>query len=135
MARIIQPLILSILAAGLIITFNIEFTDRGLTGRVGMVSGSSNPVTLTDGVQIHACYGDPVPAHFRDYPSLDSASIKGAVLQGDWVTLTGRTTPIDGINWYEARNHSPLEPSAGGFPINYQSDANQLGWIADCFVE
>ena len=78
-------------------------------------------------------------ANFRVRPSLDVSAIRGAVLAGDSVFLTGETeTDIDGngITWYRALNELPLRLSAD-VENNSQHvlDANQEGWIAACFVE
>ena len=76
-------------------------------------------------------------ANFRVSPSLHVSAIKGIVLVGNRVFLTGeRRTDIDGngIIWYEAFNELPLESSEENVALNILS-ANQEGWIADCFVE
>lgn len=73
-------------------------------------------------------------ANFQDWPSMSPAAIRGVVPAGNWVVLTGGTAYGDGVIWYEAINETPLvwsiEPTAQN-----QTHANQLGWIANCFVE
>ncbi|MEO1095858.1 MAG: hypothetical protein AAFX01_13265 [Cyanobacteria bacterium J06638_28] len=72
-------------------------------------------------------------ANFRSTPSLRPSAIRGLILVGEWISLTGRTAHGDGILWYEAINESNLllskEPNAQN-----QLNAGQLGWIADYFL-
>ncbi|TVP65527.1 MAG: SH3 domain-containing protein [Leptolyngbya sp. LCM1.Bin17] len=72
-------------------------------------------------------------ANFRAYPSLDAAAIQGVVLAGDPVQLTGHTVFADGVFWYEAKNELPLALSSEPHSNN-QLDRQQVGWIAECFV-
>ena len=76
-------------------------------------------------------------ANFRVSPSLHVSAIKGIVLVGNRVFLTGeRRMDIDGngITWYGAFNELPLTASEENIALNLLS-SNQEGWIADCFVE
>jgi hypothetical protein len=128
--------LIPLLLAGCTITFAFAFSGSLKIEPPKDSNPPSGTAPSSNGdIQIYACNGSPGPAHFRAYPALEGSAIKGAVAQGDWVSLTGNTTFSDSVLWHEARNRSPLEPAAGGFPGNYQSDANQLGWIADCFVK
>jgi len=86
-------------------------------------------------MQVWECNGVyPIAANFRAYPSRSPFVIQGAVLPGDWVTLTGRRSLGDGIVWYEAINESNLTHSVES-QAPYQPAARQMGWIASCFVE
>ncbi len=82
--------------------------------------------------QITTCAGSESNANFRQYPTLDPASVLGVVAYGDSVQLTGRTIQSDGVVWYEAiaPNLSP-SPDAGA---QNRLNAGQIGWIASCFV-
>ncbi|MEL6385016.1 MAG: hypothetical protein AAFQ89_21650, partial [Cyanobacteria bacterium J06626_18] len=73
-------------------------------------------------------------ANFRDWPALTPSAIRGVIPVGQWVSLTGKKVPSDGLFWYEAVNEAVLTPSVEPAAQN-QLQANQLGWIADCFVE
>ncbi len=85
-------------------------------------------------LQIGDCYGCSVEgANFRADPSMDASVIKGAVLRGEWVVLTGATVYRDGIVWYEVINESPLAHAIEA--VHYMPPAHQYGWIAGCFVE
>ncbi|MBE9182523.1 hypothetical protein IQ268_28645 [Oculatella sp. LEGE 06141] len=83
--------------------------------------------------RITTCAGQPGNANFRTYPSLHSAAILGAVVSGEVVYLTGRTAYSDAVNWHEAIAPS-LSPVFEAGAIN-NTQPNQLGWIASCFVE
>ena len=72
-------------------------------------------------------------ANFRAYPAMTPHAIKGAVLTGEWVVLTGVTAYGDGILWYEVMNESPLTHSLEAY--TYVSAPNQYGWIASCFIK
>lgn len=85
-------------------------------------------------VQIEECNGHFKAANFRSKPSLSPSVIKGAVMQGEWVEVTGRTSVADGITWYEARNLFELARSLDS-SAPYQGYRGQWGWIAACFVE
>ena len=109
----------------------------------GPISSDSPPGTPISGRWIRipsSCNGFYAEgANFRVRPSLDVSAIRGAVLAGDSVFLTGETeTDIDGngITWYRALNELPLRRSAD-VENNAQHvlDANQEGWIAACFVD
>ena len=106
-----------------------------ITGQINLIPGNPGESIPRGDVQINSCHGNLESANFRDYPAYESNAIKGAVPQGEWVALTGERTSSDGIRWYAAKNHSPLQLSEDGYPMNYRPEANQLGWIADCFVE
>jgi len=86
-------------------------------------------------IQIEECNGHyPPGANFRSQPELSPGVILGAVMTGEWVKLTGRRIEGDGIVWYEARNESRLEISLEN-PGSRRLWADQIGWIAACFVE
>ena len=72
-------------------------------------------------------------ANFRASPSLLPSEIKGVVIVGQWVSLTGQTAYGDGILWYESVNQKALNASAEPDARN-QLNAGQPGWIAACFV-
>jgi len=85
-------------------------------------------------VRIDRCHGVRYEgANFRDYPAMTPHAIKGAVLPGEWVVLTGVTDHRDGILWYEVINESPLTHSLEAY--TYVPAPNQYGWIASCFIE
>ena len=85
-------------------------------------------------VQIDRCYGQlSEGANFRAYPAMTPDAIRGAVLAGEWVVLTGVKEHGDGITWYEVINESPLDHSPAAYA--YEPAPNQYGWIASCFVE
>jgi len=107
-------------------------TNNSPNPEISTVGGGGS---WTGDVQISYCNGYFASANFRDYADYDPIAISGKVPPGDWVTLTGRTYFEDGILWYEAINYSPLEPSEDGYDYYYQPQANQVGWIASCFVE
>lgn len=71
-------------------------------------------------------------ANFRESPRMNSGAILGEVMAGNSVKLTGRIAEGDGITWYEAIAPELL-PSRQIGAIN-QTQANQIGWIASCFV-
>lgn len=82
--------------------------------------------------RITTCSGQPSNVNFRQFPSLSPNAILGGVPSGEMVYLTGRTTYGDGVNWYEAIAPSLFPvPDAGA--IN-NTQPNQVGWIASCFV-
>lgn len=92
------------------------------------------PSQIQSRISISQCHKFIVEgANFRSAPSLDSSVIKGIILAGQSVLLTGTTAYGDGLFWYEATNEFVLTPS---IELNAQNqiDANQLGWIAACFV-
>ena len=100
-------------------------------------SNEEEPYVMESGirdVQIHDCNGYYLAANFRAYADYEPAAIKGAVRQGEWVRLTGATLFEDGILWHEAINYSPLVLSEDGYIMYHQSQENQVGWIAGCFV-
>ncbi|MGD1930725.1 MAG: hypothetical protein ACFB12_17615 [Leptolyngbyaceae cyanobacterium] len=72
-------------------------------------------------------------ANFRASPSLLPSEIKGVVIVGQWVSLTGQTAYGDGILWYESVNQTALNASAEPEARN-QLNAGQPGWLAACFV-
>lgn len=82
--------------------------------------------------RITTCSGQESNANFRQFPSLSSSAILGAVRHGDLVYLTGRTTSQNGVAWYEAIAPSLFPVPDPGAVNNPQP--NQLGWIASCFV-
>jgi len=89
---------------------------------------------LNKRVRIDRCHGVRYEgANFRDYPAMTPHAIKGAVLPGEWVVLTGVTNHRDGILWYEVINESPLTHSLEAY--TYVPAPNQYGWIASCFIE
>lgn len=71
-------------------------------------------------------------ANFRQFPSLDPASVLGVVAYSESVSLTGRTIQGDGVTWYEAIAPA-LYPSPDPGAQN-RLESNQVGWIASCFV-
>ena len=73
-------------------------------------------------------------ANFRARPSLDVSAIKGVVLVGNLVFLTGETTHGDGIIWHRVFNESRLTSSMEHGALDILV-AGQEGWIANCFVE
>ena len=86
-------------------------------------------------VRIAECNGMRLEgANFREYPSLDPQSIKGVILAGTWVTLTGFEAYEDGITWYEVINNSDVFSSAQ-YRRTRLIGSDQTGWIAGCFVE
>ncbi|MBE9101161.1 hypothetical protein [Vacuolonema iberomarrocanum] len=99
------------------------------------VSNTNPGVLIAGSMQIDQCNGHFLAANFRAYPAYTPTAIRGAVLRGEWVYLTGETADSDGILWYEAINYDPLALSEDGYEIYYRSQANQVGWIARCFVE
>lgn len=82
--------------------------------------------------RITTCAGQESNANFREFPSLSSTAILGAVRHGDLVYLTGRTVSQNGVIWYEAISPS-LFPVPDVGAIN-NTQPNQVGWIASCFV-
>lgn len=104
----------------------------------GEISPDSVSTTYIDGYWIHipsSCNGFLAGgANFRVSPSLDVSAIKGVVLVGDRVFLTGQIADGDGIIWYRAVNEAPLESSIEHGALNILA-ADQEGWIANCFVE
>jgi hypothetical protein len=86
-------------------------------------------------VRINSCNGvNYAGANFRDEPALTPLTIRGVVREGEWVTLTGKTFWDGQINWYEATNNSVLSNS-NELNAQNQTYANQIGWIAACFIE
>lgn len=82
--------------------------------------------------RITTCSGQPNNANFRQSPSLSPSTVLGAVASGGTIYLTGRTAYGDGVNWHEAISPSLFPvPDAGA--IN-NTQPNQVGWIASCFV-
>ncbi|GAB4459599.1 MAG: hypothetical protein OHK0037_05310 [Elainellaceae cyanobacterium] len=75
----------------------------------------------------------PAAANFRAYPGLASHGIRGVVPHGELVLLTGLVSYADGIVWHQVVNQSPLWQSFEPGAFN-QIDANQLGWVAGCFM-
>lgn len=73
-------------------------------------------------------------ANLREYPSSDSQSIKGVVLAGTWVTLTGLNAHTDGMTWYEVINEFDVFSSTQPDRTRLIG-SDQIGWIAGCFVE
>ena len=73
-------------------------------------------------------------ANFRISPSLDASAIKGVVLVGERVFLTGETAYGHGIIWHRALNEALLKPSIEPGALNILV-ADQEGWIASCFAE
>ena len=73
-------------------------------------------------------------ANFRASPSLSPSEIKGVVVVGQWVSLTGQTAYGDGILWHESVNQKALSSSIE-LEAQNQLNAGQLGWIAACFVD
>ncbi|RZM79186.1 hypothetical protein [Leptolyngbya iicbica] len=73
-------------------------------------------------------------ANFREAPSLSTLVIKGVIPVGECVFLTGNTAHGDNVIWHEAINETFLRRSLETAAKN-QLSANQLGWIADCFIE
>ncbi|MEO1209204.1 MAG: hypothetical protein AAFX78_06650 [Cyanobacteria bacterium J06638_20] len=96
------------------------------------LSGKGN--FLRADAQISHCGDHFASANFREYAAYAPEAIKGKVIPGEWIELTGSRLYADGILWHQARNHSPLEPSEDGYLTNHQSAKQQFGWIADCFV-
>jgi len=82
--------------------------------------------------RITTCGAQESKANFRAYSSLSPTAILGAVRHGDSLYLTVRQTYENGIAWYEA-----VAPSLFAVPdpraIN-NTQPNQVGWIASCFV-
>ncbi|MEO1147390.1 MAG: hypothetical protein AAFY26_17545 [Cyanobacteria bacterium J06638_22] len=97
-----------------------------------LLSGKDN--FLREDVQINHCGEHFASANFREYAAYAPEAIKGKVMPGEWIELTGNRLYADGILWHQARNHSPLEQSEDGYLTNHQSAKQQFGWIADCFV-
>jgi hypothetical protein len=87
-------------------------------------------------LQINFCNGRSAEegANFRSAPTMTHEAILGVVEQGSLVRLTGGTF-IDsaGNFWLEVVNPEPLRLSANPFAQNL-TDANQVGWISDCFT-
>lgn len=106
-----------------------ESSSSSVTG------GSGAPLPSVGDLQIDHCNGYIGMANFRAYPSFAPTVVKGAVMRGEWVNLTGASAWGDGILWYEAVNRSPLMMSEDGFAMYHQPQPNQVGWIAACFVE
>ncbi|WP_458651607.1 hypothetical protein [Sivoneniella epilithica] len=80
------------------------------------------------------CNGSPSSgANFRQYPTLDSSAILGAVESGQTIWLTGQRIKSDGVVWYESINPMPLAPTTDSTAQN-KLKAYQVGWIADCFL-
>jgi hypothetical protein len=75
----------------------------------------------------------PAAANFRAYPGLASHGIRGVVPHGEFVLLTGLVSYADGIVWHQVVNQSRLWLSFERGAFN-QTDANQLGWVAGCFM-
>ncbi|MBD2461848.1 hypothetical protein H6G89_12395 [Oscillatoria sp. FACHB-1407] len=95
---------------------------------------TSRPIPRSQ-TQINDCNGMNYDgANFRDEPALTPLTIRGIAPQGAWVTLTGETTQIDGVTWYQVINHAELLPSPEPGAQN-RTRANQVGWIADCFLD
>ena len=108
-------------------------TNLNLSHRV-LVPPNPEVADSNHRVQIDQCYGQPSEgAYFRAYPAMAPDAIKGGVLVGEWVVLTGGKEHGDGITWYEVINESPLVYSPEAYA--YESAPNQYGWIASCFVE
>lgn len=82
-------------------------------------------------VDCHTVY--PAAANFRAYPGLANHGIQGVVPHGEWVLLTGLVSYADGIVWHQVVNQSRLWQSFEPGAFN-QIDANQLGWVAGCFM-
>ncbi|MFQ3618834.1 MAG: hypothetical protein SNJ57_17100 [Cyanobacteriota bacterium] len=82
-------------------------------------------------VECHTVY--PAAANFRAYPGLASHGIRGIVPHGEWVMLTGLRRYADGILWHQVVNQSRLWQSFEPGAFN-QLEANQLGWVAGCFI-
>lgn len=91
------------------------------------------PAPTSQSLQISGCNGFPAHANFREYPSFSPRSILGVVEIGESINLTGRTTRANGERWYEAINPASLHPTPDAGAQN-RLFANQVGWIAACFV-
>ncbi|MGB3491524.1 MAG: hypothetical protein WBA57_02265 [Elainellaceae cyanobacterium] len=73
-------------------------------------------------------------AELRKYASRNSNSVKGVILAGTEVTLTGLREQADGTIWHEVSYDSELFSSAQP-NASRLVDANPIGWIEGCFVE
>lgn len=82
---------------------------------------------------ITTCDGLADGANFRTAPNLDPNTILGVVPAGQAVLLTGRNSQSNGVVWREAVNPNELAFSVEAEAQN-QTSANQMGWVADCFV-
>lgn len=98
----------------------------------------STPFALVPGqrVRIDQCNGveEYDGANFRDYPALTPVTIRGVVPEGDWVTIMSEKIDANGISWYQVVNLSRLSESDQP-NVQHDLEANQMGWIAACFVE
>ena len=99
---------------------------------------ATSPVPVTQvptsrSLKISSCNGSPAHANFREYSTFSPRSILGVVEIGESINLTGRTTRANGERWYEAINLASLHPTPDAGAQN-RLFANQVGWIAACFV-
>lgn len=93
------------------------------------VGASEGVVQSVSSVTISTCNGTPSDAYFRSAPTLAEWAILGVVERGQQGYLTGRTYEADGVVWYET-----IVPGAVA-NSGTQITQNQVGWIADCFVQ
>ncbi|GAB4156049.1 MAG: hypothetical protein Fur0046_35950 [Cyanobacteria bacterium J069] len=114
-------------------TFDPEWSDDLPMPPVG--GQSSGSVVAAQGwfqiVECNTIY--PAAANFRAYPGLASHGIRGVVPHNQWVMLTGAVRYADGIVWHQVVNQSRLWRSFKPGSSN-QLEANQLGWVAGCFM-
>ena len=92
------------------------------------------PASTLQSLRISGCNGSPAHANFRAHPSFSPGSILGVVAIDESVNLTGRTTQASGELWYEVVNFAQLHPTPEVGAQNLTA-ANQVGWIAGCFVQ
>ncbi|WP_448596628.1 hypothetical protein [Thermoleptolyngbya sp.] len=97
------------------------------------LSSPTRPSPVYYSQRITTCSGQQGSANFRAYPSLDPRAVLGVVAYGDSVQLTGKVIRADGVAWFEAI--APALSPSPDLGAQNRLEPNQVGWIAQCFVE